>query len=67
MKPVGIKRKYSVLMEYTLLLCSILPLVMGVSMSVYEFDWLGGSFGPLGREIVAAYQRIITIISLPIP
>lgn len=62
-----LKRKYSVLMEYTLLLCSILPLIMGVSASIYAFDLFGGSFGPLGKEIVAFYQRVITIISLPIP
>lgn len=67
MKPSRIKRKYSVLMEYTLLLCSILPLVWGVSASVYSHGWFDGSFGPLGKEIVNFYQRIITIISLPIP
>lgn len=69
MKRIRIRRKYSVLMEYTLLLCSILPLVMGVSASVYtEGNWLiGGSFGPLGQEVVAFYQRVVTIISLPIP
>ncbi|MBO5724739.1 MAG: hypothetical protein J6S58_07930 [Lentisphaeria bacterium] len=62
-----IRRKYSVLMEYTLLLCSILPLVMGVSASVYSYGLWGGSFGSLGKEVVAFYQRIITVISLPIP
>jgi hypothetical protein len=67
MKKCRIKRKHSVLMEYTLLVCSILPLVWGVSASVYAFSLWGGSFGPLGKEVVAFYQRIITVISLPIP
>lgn len=67
MKRCRIKRKRSVLMEYTLLVCSILPLVWGVSASIYSFGLWGGSFGPLGKEVVAFYQRIITVISLPIP
>lgn len=67
MKRHRIKRKYSVLMEYTLLVCSILPLVWGISASVYSTGFWGGSFGTLGKEVVAFYQRIITVISLPIP
>lgn len=60
-----IERKRSVLLEYTLLVCSILPLVFAASASVYSLS--GGSFGPIGKGIVALYQRIVTIISLPIP
>lgn len=60
-----IARKRSVLLEYTLLVCSILPLVFAASASVYSLS--GGSFGPIGKGIVALYQRIVTIISLPIP
>ena len=52
-------------MEYTLLVCSILPLVFAASASVYSLS--GGSFGPVGKGIVALYQRIVTILSLPIP
>lgn len=62
-----ITRKRSILLEYTILLCSILPLVFAVSASVYSMSGWGGSFGPLGRGLVALYQRIITIVSLPIP
>ncbi len=53
------------MLEYTILLCSILPLVFAASASVYSLS--GGSFGPIGRGIVALYQRIVTVISLPIP
>ena len=63
-----ISRKRSVLLEYTILLCSILPLVFAASASVYSLSGFGGgSFGPIGKSIVALYQRIVTIISLPIP
>lgn len=58
-------KKRSVLLEYTILLCSILPLVFAASASIYSLS--GGSFGPIGRGIVALYQRIVTIVSLPIP
>ncbi len=58
-------KKRSVLLEYTILLCSILPLVFAASASVYSLS--RGSFGPVGRGIVALYQRIVTIISLPVP
>lgn len=64
-RPRQIARKRSVLLEYTLLVCSILPLVFAASASVYSLS--GGSFGPIGKGIVALYQRIVTIISLPIP
>ena len=64
-RPRQITRKRSVLLEYTLLVCSILPLVFGASASVYSLS--GGSFGPVGKGIVALYQRIVTILSLPIP
>ena len=60
-----IVRKRSVLLEYSLLVCSILPLVFAASASVYSLS--GGSFGPIGKGIVALYQRIVTILSLPIP
>ncbi len=64
-RPRQIARKRSVLLEYTLLVCSILPLVFAASASVYSLS--GGSFGPIGKGIVALYQRIVTILSLPIP
>ena len=61
-KRLSARRRGAVLLEYTLLLCSILPLVFGASAMIYRSSWLGGEFG-----IVHLYQRIITIISLPIP
>ena len=64
-RPRQITRQRSVLLEYTLLVCSILPLVFAASASVYSLS--GGSFGPVGKGIVALYQRIVTILSLPIP
>ena len=43
-----IVRKRSVLLEYSLLVCSILPLVFAASASVYSLS--GGSFGPMAGE-----------------
>lgn len=66
-KRLSARRSGAVLLEYTLLLCSILPLVFGASAMIYRSSWLGGEFGEIGEGIVHLYQRIITIISLPIP
>lgn len=66
-KRLSARRRGAVLLEYTLLLCSILPLVFGASAMIYRSSWLGGEFGEIGEGIVHLYQRIITIISLPIP
>lgn len=66
-KRLSARRRGAVLLEYTLLLCSILPLVFGASAMIYRSSWLGGEFGEMGEGIVHLYQRIITIISLPIP
>lgn len=62
-----IVRKRSILLEYTILICSILPLVFAASASVFSLSVGGGSFGPIGRGIVALYQRIVTVVSLPVP
>ncbi len=61
------RKKHSILLEYVLLQCSILPLVFAVSCSVYSFGLFSGGFGPLGKSVVYLYQRIVTIISLPVP
>ncbi len=66
-KKFRILKRRAVLLEYTLLLCSILPLVFGASAMIYSSSWLGGDFGTIGEEIVHFYQRIVTIVSLPIP
>ena len=66
-KRLSARRRGAVLLEYTLLLCSILPLVFGASAMIYRSSWLGGEFGEIGEGIVHLYKRIITIISLPIP
>ena len=62
-----IVRKRSILLEYTILICSILPLVFAASASVFSLSAGGGSFGSIGRGIVALYQRIVTVVSLPVP
>lgn len=62
-----IRKRRGILLEYVLLQCSILPLVFAVSYSVYSFGWPSSDFGPLGRSVVQLYQRIVTVISLPIP
>ena len=63
----SIRKKRGVMLEYVILLCSILPLVFAVSYSVYSFGLSSGDFGPLGRSVVQLYQRIVTVISLPVP
>ena len=60
------RKKRGVLLEYVILICSILPLVFIASYCVYSFG-SSGNFGPLGRSVVQLYQRIVTVISLPIP
>jgi len=61
------RKKHGVLLEYVLLLCSILPLVFVASNAVYSMDLFGGGFGTVGKSVVHFYQRIVTVISLPIP
>ena len=64
----SIRKKRGILLEYVILLCSILPLVFAVSYSVYSFGgWGSGGFGTLGKSVVYLYQRIVTVVSLPIP
>ena len=62
-----VRKKYGVLLEYVILLCSILPVVFAVSYSVYSFGLFSDGFGTLGKSVVYHYQRIVTIISLPVP
>ena len=59
--------KHAVLLEYTLLVCSILPLVFATSAAVYSGNLFSGGFGAIGTSVVYLYQRIVTVISLPIP
>ncbi|MCQ2380192.1 MAG: hypothetical protein MJ025_04645 [Victivallaceae bacterium] len=56
-----------VLLEYVILLCSILPLVFGTSFMVFELGGSDGDFGPYGVQIVNYYQRLVAVISLPVP
>lgn len=60
-------KKRGILLEYVVLLCSVLPLIFAVSAAVYSYDFLSGGFGALGKSVVHLYQRIVTVISLPIP
>ena len=62
-----LRKKHGILLEYVILLCSILPLVFAVSCSVYSFGILSDGFGVLGKSVVYLYQRIVTVISLPVP
>ena len=62
-----IEKKRSVLLEYVILLCSVLPFVFASSAMIYTFSFSGGSFGSIGKEIVYYYQRIIHVISYPFP
>lgn len=64
MKKLRSRIKRAILLEYVLLVCSILPLVFAASAAVYTYR---GSFGTAGKSVVHLYQRIITVISLPIP
>ena len=62
-----IRKKHGVLLEYVLLVCSILPLVFGASAAVYSNNLFSGGFGTVGKAVVSMYQRIVTVISLPVP
>ena len=61
------RNKHAVLLEYTLLVCSILPLVFAASAAVYSNNLFSGGLGAVGKSIVYLYQRIVTVISLPVP
>ena len=61
------RKKRGILLEYAILLCSILPLVFAAAYSVYSFGVFSGGFGALGKGVVHLYQRIVTVISLPVP
>ena len=61
------RNKHAVLLEYTLLVCSILPLVFAASAAVYSNNLFSGGFGAVGKSVVYLYQRIVTVISLPVP
>lgn len=61
------RKKRGILLEYAILICSILPLVLAVSNSVYSIGLFSGGFGSLGKSVVHLYQRIVTVISLPVP
>lgn len=61
------RKKHAVLLEYTILVCSILPLVFAASAAVYSNDLFFGGFGAIGKSVVHLYQRIVTVISLPVP
>jgi len=63
----SVRKKHGILLEYVILLCSILPLVFAVSYSVYSFGFVSGGFGTLGKSVVQLYQRIVTVVSLPVP
>ena len=60
-------KKRGVLLEYVILLCSILPLVFASSAMIYTSSFFGGNFGSIGKEIVHYYQRIVHVISYPFP
>jgi len=63
----AVRKKHGVLLEYALLLCAILPLVFAVSALVYSSGFLTDGFGSLGKSVVHLYQRIVTVVSLPVP
>lgn len=55
----------SIMMEYVIVLCAI-----GAALAMFlnrEFYSLSGGFGPLGRQLVAFYQRTLGGLSLPVP
>lgn len=57
--------KGSIMLEYVIVLCGI-----GVALIVFmnrAFFDISAGFGPLGREIVAFYQRMLGGLSLPVP
>lgn len=59
-------RKGAMMMEYVVLLGSMYVLVTGVALATYDYQ-LGTGFGEVGLKLAQLYQRIVTVISLPVP
>jgi len=53
-------------MEYVLLLAGMVVFVKGVAFATYDYRGRG-SFGVAARPVVQLYQRIVSMISLPVP
>jgi len=59
-------RRGSVLMEYVVLLLGMAVLVEGVALATYDCRGRG-SFGEAVKPVVYLFQRVVTVISLPVP
>ncbi len=55
----------SIMLEYVIVVCGLGAALM-IFMTRTFFDVSAG-FGPLGRGIVAFYQRLLGGLSLPVP
>lgn len=64
---ITVRKKRGILLEYVILICTVVPLVFAVSALIYSGDFITGGFGSLGKSVVYLYQRIATVISLPVP
>jgi len=53
-------------MEYVLLLLGMAVLVEGVALATYDYQGRG-SFGEAAEPVVRLFQRVVTMISLPVP
>lgn len=53
-------------MEYVLLLLGMVVLVEGVALATYDYQGRG-SFGKAAEPVVRLFQRVVTMISLPVP
>ena len=58
-------QKGSIMLEYMIVVCGLGAALM-IFMSRTFFD-ISAGFGPLGRGIVAFYQRLLGGLSLPVP
>jgi len=65
MRKTSTVKKHGVMLEYTLLVCTLLPLLFASSVLIYNIGT--DEFGEIGESIVGLYQRIIAVISLPFP
>lgn len=58
-------RRGAMLLEYVILVTSLAIVVFAGTRLFY--DPLVGGFGKLGKPVLYLFQRLVTVISLPVP
>ncbi len=52
------------MLEYVILLCSLVPMAMLLSFSIVSPD---GKLGDLGNEMAGFFHRVISVVAMPYP